>query len=168
MALSKTFNQKILKGISQTVRAEDGPKRISGCAQVLLEAASFGKPKEKDLINAGVAAEFFYQAIYSHYWPGKGVGADIIMGDYYGSLAIVCAGKTKDSVVLEAFCCAIQEATKSEDDKNKAAGRLAKIYGASAYVGAYLAGLSGKDLDDTYKEGEKKGLEILHEKSAIS
>ncbi len=159
MSLEATINiiNETLEGLDYPVKDEG----ISCCPAVLGAAAAFGKPKKKDLVNAGVAAEFFYKALYDHYWNGKGIGPDVILGDYYGSLAIIFAAKLEDRVVLEKFCKAIQDAANEEDGKYHNAGRLAKIFGASAYVGAYLAGLSGIVLDDFYDLGEKTGLKVL-------
>ncbi len=150
--------------IKEVIDKLDYPKKseeASSCPLVLRAAAAFGKPDKDDLINAGVAAEFFYKALYDHYWLGKGKGADVILGDYYGSIAIIYAAKIKDQLVLEKFCGAIQNATNEEDGDYKSAGRLAKIYGASAYVGAYIAGVGGSVLDDFYELGEKTGLKLL-------
>jgi len=164
--MTQLTRQKLIKMLKDKIAAEGGPKQISGCHGVLIEAASLGQAKEKDLLNASIAAEFFYSALHSHYWPGKGQGADIILGDYYGSIAIAYAAKFKDKTVLSVFCQAIQAATDAKDGKHKVAGRLAKIYGASAYVGAYLAGLNGTHLKESYEKGEKEGLQI--EKSRFS
>jgi len=158
--MTELTRQKLTQKLKERIAAEGGPKRISDCAGIMLKAASAGQAKEKDLVSASVAGEFFYQALHSHYWPGKGQGADIILGDYYGSIAIAYAAKLKDQTVLRTFCRAIQAATETKDGKHKAAGRLAKIYGASAYVGAYLAGLNGRQQKESYEKGEKEGLQI--------
>ncbi len=154
---TKQLIGETLEGLDYPVKDEG----VSRCPSVLGAAADFGKPEKKDLVNAGVAAEFFYKALYDHYWKGKGIGPDVILGDYYGSVAIIFAAKLEDRVVLEKFCKAIQDASNEEDGKYDSAGRLAKVYGASAYVGAYLAGLSGSVLDDFYDLGEKTGLKVL-------
>lgn len=159
--MAKTIEKKTIDIIKQRVMLKGGPIQISSCPKVLLAAANFGKAGKEKLVNAAIAAECFYQALHSHYWPGKGKDLDVILGDYYGSIAVAHASKLKDTVVLSTFCQAIQEATKDEDDNNKAAGRLAKICGASAVVGAYLAGLRGDVLDDLFKQGEQQGLEML-------
>ncbi len=151
---------ELLKEIKKKIAA-DGGLNISDCPAVLLDAASCGEVKKSELINAACAAEFFYQALFKHYGQNQGVGADIIMGDYYGSVAIIYAAKLEDTQVLGIFCKAIQDATNDNDDDHKEAARLAKIYGASAYVGAYLAGVKGKELDVYYDKGEKEGLEVL-------
>ena len=159
MSLSATKN--IIKDIIDNLGYPKISEEASSCPLVLGAAAAFGKPEKDDLTNAGVASEFFYKALYDHYWVGKGEGADVILGDYYGSMAIIYASKIKDQRILEKFCKAIQDATDKEDGEYKSVGRLAKIYGASAYVGAYLAGLNGSVLDDFYELGEKTGLKLL-------
>lgn len=128
---------------------------------MLYQAALTGNPSLEDLINASVASEFFYAALFSHYWQKKGIGSDVIMGDYFGSIAIIYASKTNNQAVLSTFCEAIQDATSEEDDEYKEVSRLAKIYGASAYVGALLAGLDSQLLDKYYTQGEQSGLKLL-------
>ncbi len=151
----------IKQQVKQQVIDEGGSSNISQCAKVMLASANFGKANPDDLVNAGIAAEFFFQALHRHYSKGKGKGTDVIMGDYFGAVAIVFSNKIEDSEILKTFCKAIQEATKDKDDEYKEAGRLAKIYGASAWVGAYLAGLTGDALSDFRLMGEKTGLRIL-------
>lgn len=161
-----TSNKELLNVVKDKITAEGGAGNQSSCPAVLLKNASFKKVEESRLVNAAVAAEFFYQALFKHYGQNQGVGADIIMGDYYGSIAIIYAAKLNDSQVLGVFCKAIQDATNDKDNEHRHAARLAKIYGASAWVGAYLAGVSENKLSDIYQQGEKEGLEI--EKSYFS
>ncbi|KKL26330.1 hypothetical protein LCGC14_2396380, partial [marine sediment metagenome] len=69
--------------IKEVIDKLDYPKKseeASSCPLVLRAAAAFGKPEKDDLINAGVASEFFYKALHDHYWLGKGEGADVILG----------------------------------------------------------------------------------------
>lgn len=160
--MTKTLEKKTIDIIKQKVVSEGGSAQISSCPRVLLAAAAFGRVKKEALLNASFAAEFFYQALFSHYWLGQGKGQYVILGDYFGSTAITYAVKLKDQTILNTFCQAIQEATKNEDNEHKAAGRLAKIYGASAFVGAYLAGLRGEFLEDHRQVGEETGLRLLN------